>query len=942
MSNPDPSETPKASSCSYNFAAVQQAENEEIQKRADDPRLPLCDDLELGGAGHSRTVKDRLGLAFSGGGIRSACIGLGILQALSRARILGQAHYVSGISGGGYLLGWLAAWAKREGSLVEVEQRLGFNTATGTAPKPPEPPDYDRFIEPDPLRYLRRYSSYLTPRVGLLSGDTLAMVAIYLRNLMLNQLLLGSALVTGIVALQSGVPKLVVRSAVSGWWIGAAIGLIAICFCMAVRGTVVSLGRFDSSEKGSQDAAGPSIAFGIVASALAWVLTPSGYVKSKDGLLLWLAICCAVLAAIGFALTIRAVLSTSSRAVSRNGRSRVGVFGLSWLLCLLTALVLLCAFRTWVCCYVAGTDHASYLVLGLPAILLSTVWVSFLFVGVSGDALADAKREWMARQMGYIFAFSVAIGATMAIVVWGPCWVSGLIAEFGKPCVSRKVMAAILPGGWIFVVATGLFGGKSASTSGQDAGGTKSQKILEFVIAVAPPVFLLGLLLMLSWGTAATLVLLRDLIGSWSIAVLAGAATLIMVVLGLQLDVNEFSMHLFYRNRLVRAFLGASNATRQPNSFTGFAEDDDILLKELTYDAGYRGPYPLWGTTLNLTGGEELAWQERKGESFIYSPLFCGWDYFNQLHKKTVEPEIPLDIKNGSEPGSFGYRSTQSYERDADGALKPYYGPGKPEIEGYGGIGGAPYIGTAMAASGAAASPNMGYHTRPGVAALMAIFNVRLGWWTGNPRNATYCNKYAPPISYLVSELLGQANDRSRYVYLSDGGHFENLGIYELVRRRVRFIVCSDGDADRAFSFEDLGNAIERCRRDFGVEITLRAQRDLGASPELPYRKEHFAIGEIRYPGQQAKGILLYVKSSLTDDEPSDVLGMSAKDKSFPHDSTANQFFDESRFEAYRALGEHMMKRVLTRYEIGDRQANGRDRVMTLFAQLQREAEGTL
>ena len=80
----------------------------------------------------------------------------------------------------------------------------------------------------------------------------------------------------------------------------------------------------------------------------------------------------------------------------------------------------------------------------------------------------------------------------------------------------------------------------------------------------------------------------------------------------------------------------------------------------------------------------------------------------------------------------------------------------------------------------------MSYHTRPAVAALLSIFNVRLGWWTGTPRNRTCWKEYAPGIWYLLAELFAHATDSDRYVYLSDGGHFENLGIYELIRRRVR------------------------------------------------------------------------------------------------------------------------------------------------------------
>ena len=96
-------------------------------------------------------------------------------------------------------------------------------------------------------------------------------------------------------------------------------------------------------------------------------------------------------------------------------------------------------------------------------------------------------------------------------------------------------------------------------------------------------------------------------------------------------DVNEFSMHLFYRNRLVRAYLGASNVGRNPHPFTGFAPDDDLMLNDLiptlARHSAYAGPYPLSCTALNLVGGDDLAWQQRKAASFVYSPIYCGYDH---------------------------------------------------------------------------------------------------------------------------------------------------------------------------------------------------------------------------------------------------------------------------------------------------------------------------
>ena len=157
----------------------------------------------------------------------------------------------------------------------------------------------------------------------------------------------------------------------------------------------------------------------------------------------------------------------------------------------------------------------------------------------------------------------------------------------------------------------------------------------------------------------------------------------------------------------------------------------------------------------------------------------------------------------------------------------------------------------------------------------MTVFNVRLGWWMGNPKHEKCWTNHRPKsgLFYLLCELTGNTNDECGYVYLSDGGHFENLGIYELVRRHCRYILVSDASADAGVKLEDLGNAIEKCRTDFGVDIEIDTSqiRPPAGSRES---KWHCAVGRIRYellqrPGQQpeSEGMLVYLKASLTGGE---------------------------------------------------------------------------
>jgi len=363
--------------------------------------------------------------------------------------------------------------------------------------------------------------------------------------------------------------------------------------------------------------------------------------------------------------------------------------------------------------------------------------------------------------------------------------------------------------------------------------------------------------------------------------ILAGLA-LLGVLASRIVNVNRFSLHGMYRNRLVRAYLGASNCAvdgteqRTPDPFTGFALNDNFPLHRLCTPAGATGtavrPLSIINTTLNLVNGNKLAWQQRKAESFSMSPLFCGsW----------------LE----------GYRKSTEY----------------------GGPGGIT-VGTAVTISGAAASPNSGYSSSPVLGFLMAMFNVRLGAWLGNTNengDRTYTHP-GPRLSIvpMIAEMLGLTNSNRGYVNLSDGGHFDNLGLYEVVLRRCRHVLVSDAGQDGSFSFEDLGNSIRKIRIDFGINIVFEKIQILPNTPE----KEGMccAIARIRYSDvddtpPERDGLLVYIKPSLRGrgtQVPYDIYSYARECDAFPHEPTTDQWFSESQFESYRALGAHIMDQM--------------------------------
>ncbi len=995
-----------------------------------------------------------VGLAFSGGGIRSATFNLGILQALAGNldlkhegdRIDGKDYlrrvdYLSTVSGGGYIGSWLVSWMRRVGS-KPVATRLKENRQ--------DPPDREpwRRLEPDQIRFLRRYSSYLAPRSGLLSADTWTMVTIYLRNLILNLSLLivvgaGVLLVPDLALWGMRAPA----PPVAPLW--SVLGLAALAAAVAVG---IGFG-------GVSDAPAPkglrrhilrhvglySSASTFVSAVVATLLLLSDLSTRNQATYLpkWFVIVGAA------AYTAFWVIALQVRRFSKQGVPpspvETGVWGGVYRYgATLVAGALQGYLLYWMAQWFAGLGlkvgefqgSVIELVFG-PPLLVATLLITTVFhMGLCGRATPDADREWAARAAAVLTLVTLGWIALFGATLYGPLIIKWLTASHWAQETWGKIFKSLLGVAWAAISAGGALAGKSAQTNGKSGS-------LTWLTKTAPPVFVVGLILLLSYGVDCALphlpdwhsqkagtvktcapdepcdqakdaldrvtVAARQLLSAASLQQMAGAAGVLDKALGAQgqdfhqlsqkhwqnvqdytgsrlviclliciflsvllwwrVDVNEFSMHLFYRNRLTRAYLGASQTDResQTDPFTGFSLNDDLRLHWLTTQVPrwrepvdrsavpermsphweellaqgvpperdardavsilpYDGPYPIFCTTLNLVRGKELAWQQRMAASFIYTPLYCGYDYFKYTAKGTVPSTRKFALS--------AYRETRNFSREEDPKpdptvkllsrfRKPKPGSDQPipaltiDIKDDRAREGGPKVGTAVAISGAAASPNMGYHTSPALGFLMAVFNVRLGWWAGNPRHPWTWKKFGPRwgLLYLLRELFPDTSDSMAYVYLSDGGHFENLGIYELVRRKCRFIVCCDVGHDPEGQFEDLGNAVERCRSDFGVDIDISVD-DLKPDPKTRLSKAHFKLGTIRYPAipgqaQESEGTLLYIKSTLTGDEPADVTAYAAANTVFPNNSTGNQFFDESLFESYRALGQHIFGQIV-------------------------------
>jgi hypothetical protein len=864
-----------------------------------------------------------MGLAFSGGGIRSATFNLGILQGLAKLGLLRKFNYLSTVSGGGYIGSWLINWIKQDG-VGEVERRLCPDFS-------PDPRD----LRLEPIRFLRDFSNYLTPQMGLLSADMWVMAVVWVRNTLLNLLILLPAMFA--VLLVPRVPELWAQaiapvpparpapklpdcnlSSAYLWalallilWIAALVGLNLRQFPPDVGGaataSVKARQRFYSRPWGVLT----FIVLPILAAA--WLASLELWCHAGDsGTWEWTRVGVFGFFMAGILLVnanyFQCFRATHGGGLRTNARGVAAMVIIAVTLGVVTALLTMgleAIFRFWrqpsPLWHVPAS--AAVTVFGIPLVVLALFLALILLVGFMSRNLPDGASKWLIRMRAYIAIYSTLWLVWAAISIYGS-WLDYRILWYVKvPLIA----------GWVWTTIRGVLAGKSADTKGGKADWKTS---LGFYATVGPYVFIVGLFLALSLASQSAVTAATDFLKTtslvhscfmmmlpiavtghewtWSLLFCLGSTAFLALWLSFWFDVNEFSLNNFYRGRLVRCYLGATIKKRRPNPFTGFdPADERWTLSEFKKDGPsprYEGPFPVFNATLNLVHGDELAWQERRGASFTFTPDLCGYE--TPWHAPAnPQPFAKLEF--------LGYRETNDYAYPAPGM----------------------HLGTPMSISGAALSPNMGFYTRAATGFLMTIFNARLGWWLGNPRHKTTRHRAGPTqgLAYLVKELLGLTNDRAGFIYVSDGGHFENLAIYELVRRRCRFIVACDAEEDAKFAFNGLGNAIRKCREDFGVEIDLRVDLIKPETANLLSRS-HCVVGTIQYPDQVGLGYLVYLKTSLVGDEPEDVLQYHVGHPDFPHQSTADQWFTESQFESYRRLGLHIAETTFQR-AVGDQQS---------------------
>ena len=974
---------------------------------------------------HPPEVHNLVGLAFSGGGIRSASFNLGVLQGLESRGVLWIFDYLSTVSGGGFIGSWWSAWLSREKREVpaifpdneELEPGRRADTAVllsgkDAAPLAPGSPDGSRIARrDDPIHFLRLFSNYLTPKTGVLSPDTWRMLAFYIRGLLFTWVVLLPLLLAAVMFGQTffmtksaadafvcapapppsppaatapyrdaaaeqrrahpegycagpNVPRLTARQA---RWIRVTHAAKPMAFLVTMYATLAILWLVYASSPWWL-ALVSFIAVGALTMTKIVPYFSSSQADRAYEELLPLAVG-AGLAAHGAQVLLKVLvkdkrnrdpIAAGAQAAS-NQPVTLGADDYRGMLGKQQATLLELIFFAGVLLLLAGFGHdvVNWMVTRASSTIGAVGWSGVAMALISGTytvykALPSTHGGADAAP-GKLGKILMAIAPPLVLVVLGLAlaWLSQalLMSSANQPEDDRlttlvsvatflgllqavfaiieshrdPALPATVSTFWHRLVPESLLPA-SAQSSGRTGGGrwlylfSPRGWVRVFVAASLIVLFLAkgyelaafvtlltlataSLTSSVALGTLATAGLVTFVPRTWPVAIgsarpatllsiTSGTATLsllgssaagptdgvfliaplwiailigFVVCMGWLADPNLLSIHGFFKGRLARAYLGASNTARYNEEITDSAPCDDIELTGLTnHDVG--APYQIINTTLSLVGGSDLAMSQRSAENFIMSRYHCG-------------------------SARAGYRCTAEY---MDGQLS---------------------LATATAVSGAAVSPNMGSKTPSAALALfLSLFNVRLGFWAPTPSGRRWREPHARlwPF-YILRETLSNTGQIGSYCYLTDGGHFDNTGLYALVERGCRYIVVSDCGADPDLGFEDIGVAIRRCRIDFGAEIDLRIDDFAKRTRRDRITTTHFVWGNITYQpehltrlglsAKSAQGVIVWIKPAVTPKDAVDVQQYHRANTDFPQQSTAEQWYDESQFESYRRLG---------------------------------------
>lgn len=543
-----------------------------------------------------------------------------------------------------------------------------------------------------------------------------------------------------------------------------------------------------------------------------------------------------------------------------------------------------------------------YILIGFGTALLVACFALYFYLSINTDVLLPVVwagvaailfvLKWLLSRVIINFEWQTIIStisrissrllyaAAVWMVFWGVWWSAEITYEFLK---GQEGIVAVITS--VLAVISGIFAriqlliGRSSVKPQEEAFTSRLKPYVPQVLAYVAAGILFVMAGVLLIALFNILIPWEPQIGEWVLFKIYYVEAFMVFALGVSLvgillmmitmEPNQVSLHNFYRSRIARAYLGASldtsdqiedkNGKYKGRRFVEEREEDDRPLTKCNKDR----PLHLICCAANDLGSKN-----------VMSTLYRG-----------AESSV-------LSPKAFSVGST----------WKPW---DKLPFQ-------SPSLGASLTASAAALNSHMGSMSMrlgPAVRFLMTALNLRLGLWWPSPegKGKSWIRKIFPGWAFF-REMLGLSSVKGNELFLSDGGHFENLALYELIRRHARYVIVSDCGMDSDVLFDDFGNLVRKVRADFGVEIQI----DL--SPLKPgkegYSRQCMVAGDIHYPGGDT-GILLFFKPTLTGNEPADVMQYHNRNSRFPHESTGDQFYDEAQWEAYRKLGEHAAETAL-------------------------------
>ena len=913
----------------------------------------------------SRLPEDTIGLALSGGGIRSATFCLGVLQSISRVGLLGKIDFLSTVSGGGYIGSFLGRmftrdWGGNGGSrpVTVVEEKLVDG-------------------ESEPMRWLRNNGRYLSPNRA---GDAWLAVAVILRNwlsLVTVLLTLAFAVFSGLTLVRSALWKIssypeffeapLLRFAGNKLWWSPWVAPALLVLAAAI----VPVWAYWLSQVTWSDKKQPLRFFHkyisvvttlviVLGSAYVMVASRSDFFPVSLTLnSIAIALFVGGLLALVVVVVLRGV-SGDDRYLFRNRLSR----SLALFLQVVVLLAVIAVLDT--------IGQTAYAVLTYKEGLLPPLKMLFGLTGLAAVVAFGQKITALLQTLprGRIFRLPAAVLAGL---------IGGALAFVFLVAVSVAVHAVAWGGG----VPTPKIGddrynpGRDISVHFENSQDPKPAESGDAIAGTSP-------------GTRDG----QEPVGANApdtrgLLIAFGVAAILSLLIGQILAFfNLSSLHAFYAARLSRAYLGASNFLRWGRS--QYKDDEsqsppagqligDPIKGDDCYWDEYRpwesgGPLHIVNMTLNETvsGKSQVEYRDRKGLIMAAGP--CGLSVGRTDHglwgryptgdetEEAGEEYLTWMTPIGAKDKEF-HALGLATEHQTD----PKYGePNRCERA---------KLGRYVAISGAAITTGLGSQTSFGTSLLMGLLNVRLGyWWTSGvshsqrkkagacspqrliSRFETFIGRLLPLQTALVAEFTARFHGPvHRRWYLSDGGHYENTAVYELLRRRVPLIIACDCGCDRDFQFQDIANLARKARIDFGAELEFLDDETLaGAKISDDIRErlgtptdfqiavtdtkdekvasraaKHAMLAWVDFEGKRFSdrltadrtartgSLILFLKPSLTGDEPIDVLRYQSGHPDFPNETTADQFFDEAQWESYRKLGEHIADEFLSRDVFG-------------------------